>query len=168
MISKENHPIHNATPDWWDSSRPFNDSLISSKHVKKLIDKVEKINSVGKFEGYTLGAKVLLTDACFTLRPLSKMQILLTYIVLQGHGCEKASELLHKVFEKFPTLRKDAARRCVKRTLMGNMYSPKKIYRNTGYLSYIDSMILVAETDLLIASGNPPRSRYVIERAKTI
>ena len=167
-ITNETEPIRNPAPDWWDS-RNFTESLIRSHYVQKLNNYVLKINEKACFQDYSDGARVLLSDACFVFKSLSMHQILLTYIVLQGKSCLSASEILNKIDpEEFPLITKASARTCVNRTLRGNMFNARKVFRNTGYLSYIDSMILIAEIDMKIAAGNAPKTDFVIERAKEL
>ena len=158
----------NAKPEWWDDSRNFNEAHMLSQYVKMQIDQVNRINGITGFKTYTLAAKKLLTDACFTFKPLSREQILLTYIILQGVTYTKASGFLHKAFQCYPVLSKKRVTTCLRRTLNGSMFDSSKVYHSCGYLGYIDSLILITELDLKIAAGKGPDSSFVAKRAREL
>lgn len=164
-VNDKYEEVSNVKPAWWDDSRPFTETHVQSLHVKELIEKVKKINGIAKMTDYTPCAKKLLTEACFTFKPLTKEQILLTYIILQKVTFEKASRILNDAFKEYPILKRKRVATCFRRTLKGELFNSKKTHRSCGYLGYIDSLILITEIDLKIAAGKQPDSDFVRMRA---
>ena len=157
--------IEPAKPEWRDPTKVFPETIVDAQHFKDMRKDISDLVAKNKIEIFPQSVCKFLTEACFSLKHLSRMQILVSFLALSGVSYRKICSSIYDIDKKW-RISKNQIISILMRTFTGNYYDADGAHGNLPALGYIDSLILITEIDLNIVRGTPPQSSWVVERAK--